>query len=197
MKNTYSFSKKIRMGWWLLRTKFISPKSRFIRFPFDIRGRKFIDLGSNLTTGVGCRFEAFSESGQITLFFGDNVQINDYVHICAMKEVRIGNNVLMAGKIFISDNSHGFYKGTEEDSSPDTIPIDRLYRIDPIKIEDNVWIGESVTIMPGVNIGYGSIIGSNSVVTKDVPSYTIALGNPAKVVKKYNLETKCWQKVNQ
>lgn len=181
--------------WWLFRTKIISRKSRFIRFPFDIRGRKFIDLGANLTTGVGCRFEAFSTTGKKTLFFGNNVQVNDYVHICAMQEVRIGNNVLMAGKIFISDSSHGSYKGTPDDSSPDIPPIDREYRMDSIIIEDNVWIGESVVIMPGVNVGYGSIIGSNSVVTKSIPSYSVAIGSPARVIKRYNLETKYWETI--
>lgn len=197
MKNTYGFSKKIIMGWWLFRTKMICRKSRLIRFPFDIRGREFIDLGVNLTTGVGCRFEAFSSNCQKTLLFGNNVQINDYVHICAMQEVRIGNNVLMAGKIFISDNSHGSYKGTPDDSSPDVPPIDRTYRTDPVRIEDNVWIGESVVIMPGVNIGYGSIVGSNSVVTKNIPAYCVAVGNPARVIKQYNLETKYWKTINQ
>lgn len=54
----------------------------------------------------------------------------------------------------------------------------------PIKIEDNVWIGEKSTILKGVTIGKGAVIGCNSVVTKDVPPYSVACGNPAVVVKK-------------
>ena len=62
----------------------------------------------------------------------------------------------------------------------------------PVIIEDNVWIGQSVSILKGVKIGFGSIIGSNSVVTKEIPPHSIAVGIPAKVVKTYNFESKQW-----
>lgn len=195
MKNSYSLLTKFIWFGGYFGLSLCVKNSRFIRFPFDIRGRKFIYLGVNLTTGVGCRFEAFSKDNKVTLFFGNNVQVNDYVHICAMKKVVIGNNVLMASHIYISDSSHGFYRGNTEDTSPDIPPIERPYRVDPVKIEDNVWIGESVTMMPGVIVGRDSIIGSNSVVTKNTPPYTISVGSPAKVVKQYNFETKCWERV--
>lgn len=195
IKNNYSFLQKVKLAIWLLRTKIISTKARIIRFPFDIRGRKFIDLGTNLTTGVGCRLEAFSSDGKKTLFFGNNVQINDYVHISSMKEVRIGNDVLMAGKIYISDNSHGYYKGNDQDSDPNIIPVERPYLCNSVFIEDNVWVGESVMILPGVTIGRGAIIGANSVVSKNIPAYSIAVGQPAKVIKIYNFDLKKWVKV--
>lgn len=54
----------------------------------------------------------------------------------------------------------------------------------PIVIEDKVWIGINSTILPGVRIGYGSIVGAQSVVTRDVPSMTIVAGNPARIIKK-------------
>jgi acetyltransferase-like isoleucine patch superfamily enzyme len=62
----------------------------------------------------------------------------------------------------------------------------------PIIIEDNVWIGESVSILPGVRIGRGSVIGSNSVVTRSVPAYSIAAGCPAKTIKKYDRTSNAW-----
>lgn len=77
------------MVWWLLRTKLLCPQARLIRFPFDIRGKRYIDLGRNLTTGIGCRLEAFSADRRPTMHFGRNVQLNDYVHICAMQDVTI------------------------------------------------------------------------------------------------------------
>ncbi|WP_317042156.1 LbetaH domain-containing protein [Tenacibaculum jejuense] len=172
-------------------------RSRLIRFPIIIRGRKSIDFGKGLTTGIGCRIEAYPDKlrNDKLIVFGDNVQLNDYVHITAMNKVVIGNNVLMASKIYISDCSHGFYEGGERDSSPESIPIDREYKINFIVIEDNVWLGEFVSVLPGVRIGKGSIIGANSVVTKDIPSNSIAIGVPAKVIKKFNLETKKWEKI--
>lgn len=174
-------------------TKIFFWRARLVRFPIEIRGRKFMDLGLRLTTGCGCRFEAFNVFSlkSPVLVFGDDVQVNDYVHISAMKMVRIGNNVLMASHIYISDNSHGFYKG-EMQSSPDESPITRSYSIHPVCIEDNVWIGEGVVIMPGVTIGFGSIIGANSTVTKSIPPYCIAVGQPAKIIKKYDFTSHKW-----
>lgn len=101
MKNKYSLTTKIKLAYWLIKTKLICKNARIIRFPFDIRGKEYINLGANLTTGVGCRLEAFSETGEKTMFFGDNVQINDYIHIAAMESVRIGNNVWIGEHVVI------------------------------------------------------------------------------------------------
>ncbi|MBP3366697.1 MAG: hypothetical protein J6K96_06835 [Treponema sp.] len=179
----------------LIATKLFVPSARLLRIPCDIRGKKGIDFGHGLTTGYGCRFESFSEDGNKTLFFGNNVQLNDYVHINAVKSVCIGDNVLIASKVFITDLAHGSYCGDEKDSLPDTIVKDRPLSYKPVVIENNVWIGELCSILPGVTIGENSIIGANSVVTKSIPANSIAAGNPAKVIKQYNFETKRWEKV--
>lgn len=195
IKNKYSLLKKIQLLSWLIRTKLICREARIIRFPFDIRGRKFIDFGKEITTGVGCRLEAFSIDMRKTMHFGNNVQINDYVHICAMYNVTIGNDVLIAGKVYISDNSHGSYKGDVNDTSPEIPPIKRPYMKNTVIIEDNVWIGECVMVLPGVTIGKGAIIGANAVVCKDIAPYTIAVGQPARAIKKYSQITKRWEKI--
>jgi acetyltransferase-like isoleucine patch superfamily enzyme len=196
MIKRYSLVSLIGLGINLIRTKILFSKARIIRFPIDIRGKSFIKVDNGFTTGVGCRIEAYPKDAKtITLKIGKNVQINDYVHITAMNKVVIGDNVLMASKIYISDCSHGFYNGGEIDSSPEQYPIDRSYNISEVIIEDNVWLGEFVSVLPGVKIGKGAIIGSNSVVTKDIPANTIAVGSPAKVIKKYNFETKKWERI--
>jgi lipopolysaccharide O-acetyltransferase len=180
----------------ITRTKLIFPNARIIRFPIDIRGKRFIKVAKGLTTGRYCRIEAYPQDKKsVVITLGNDVQINDFVHITAMESVYIGNNVLLASKIYISDCSHGFYDGNENDSSPDINPIKRKYKTSAVKIEDNAWIGESVSILPGVTIGTNAIIGANSVVTKNVPSNCIAVGNPAKVIKKYNFEAKIWERI--
>lgn len=128
------------------------------------------------------------------LKFGKNVQINDYVHITAAYSVEIGNNVLMASKIYISDCSHGSYIGNSDDSDPRVTPTDRTLSVKPVKIQDNVWLGEFVSVLPGVTIGEGTIVGANSVVTKSLPPYVIAVGSPAKPIKFYNFDTQKWEK---
>lgn len=168
-------------------------RSRLIRLPFDIRNRKYIDLGKGLTTGFGCRIEAhpLGNNKKKCIYFGDNIQINDYVHIAAGENVSIGNNVLIASKVFISDLNHGQYDLKHSDS-PLSTPNSRKLSTKPVIVEDNVWIGESACILAGVNIGKGSIIGALSVVTKDIPPYSIAVGSPAKVIKTYSFEEEVW-----
>lgn len=179
-----------------INTKFFFGKSRLIRFPFDIRNKSNIDLGIGLTTGVGCRIEAFPlKKNNIVLQFGKNIQMNDYVHITAMESVKIGNNVLLASKIYISDCSHGSYCGDKNDSHVNTFPAARPLFAKPVIIEDNVWLGEFVSVLPGVTIGEGTIVGANSVVAKSLPANVIAVGTPAKPIKKFNFETSRWEKI--
>lgn len=196
MISVYGFIGSLKILRNLLLTKLFYSKSRLIRFPFDIRNKSNIDLGIGLTTGVGCRIEAFPKiKGNIVLQFGKNVQINDYVHITAMESVIIGNNVLLASKIYISDCSHGSYCGDENDSPSNTIPAARPLYAKPVLIEDNVWLGEFVSVLPGVTIGKGTIVGANSVVAKSLPANVIAIGTPAKPIKKFNFETSRWEKI--
>ncbi len=194
--NKYSVWDIIKLMYFLVITKLIYPRQRIIRRPFTIRGGKMIDWGKKLTTGVGCRIEAFIADGNSNskIHFGDRIQLNDYVHISSVKSVTIGDDVLIASHVYISDNSHGSYKGDKNDTSPLIIPTKRPYYTAPVKIGNRVWIGEGVIIMPGVTIGNGSIIGAHSIINKDIPGNTIAVGSPAKVIKHWNEITQKWEK---
>ena len=196
MISTYGVFGTLKMILFFIKTKILFPKARLIRFPIDIRNKKYIDFGENLTTGIGCRIETFPQivTANKLLKFGNNIQLNDYVHITAAHSVEIGNNVLMASKIYISDCTHGSYIGNEYDSDPMSLPIDRPLSVKAVKIEDNVWLGEFVSILPGVTVGQGTIVGANSVVSKSLPPYVIAVGSPAKPIKFYNFESKRWEK---
>jgi lipopolysaccharide O-acetyltransferase len=182
----------------LLYTKLFFRKSRLIRLPVYIRGERFIDFGNQLTTGVALRIDAFpyDKRKEKLITIGDRVQINDYVHIAARLRLTIGNDVLIASKVFITDHNHGKYSGDDQ-SSPHEAPAKRAEVSAPVSIEDNVWLGEYVTVLPGVTIGKGAIIGAMSVVNKDIPPYTIAVGAPAKVIKRYNESNGQWERVNE
>ncbi len=190
-----SFSELLYLSYCKFRTFFCVPSARLIRFPVDIRGKSAIDFGKRLTTGYHCRLETYPfEAGKKVLIFGNDVQINDFVHIAAAEHVEIGNNVLIAGKVFISDICHGNYSDSEKISDPHVHPKDRLLSAKPVVIHDDVWIGELVSILPGVEIGKGCIIGANSVVTKSIPEYCMAAGNPAKIIKAYDEVSKTWKR---
>lgn len=169
---------------------------RIIRRPFYIRGRRNISFGKGLTTGTGIRLDAFpKEKEKKCLLFGNDIEINDYVHIAAVEKVSIGNNVLIASKVFISDHNHGNYSGSHDHDNPNSLPKERKLFSNPVIVEDNVWIGENVCILPGVTIGKGAIIGAMSLVNRDIPANTLAVGNPAKVIKRYNSSSRNWEKV--
>ena len=193
---TYSFYGIIKLILFVIRTKFVFKKARIIRFPFYIRGKKFIQLDKGFTTGYNCRIDAYPFfSKNIIIKIGTNVQINDNVHIGGIKHIHIGNNVLIASKVFITDHNHGNYKGPNQDS-PFSNPEERELHAKEVIIRDNVWIGEFVSILPGSVIGESSIIGTMSVVNGHIPPYSIAVGSPAKVIKTYNFDNKQWEKVN-
>ena len=179
----------------LIRTKLTFSNARIIRFPIDIRGKKYIQISKGFTTGIGCRIEAYPKGNYKTLFIGENFQMNDYVHITALESVKIGKNVLLASKIYISDCAHGSYSGDNNDSNPKTPPNIRPLSSEPVVIEYNVWLGEFVSVLPGVTIGQGTIVGANSVVSKSLPPFVIAVGTPAKPIKKFNFENKKWEKI--
>ena len=149
-------------------------------------GEKYISIGSNTTIGDFGRLTAYAHYEKSKQHFtpqiniGNNCSIGPQSHITAINEVTIGNNVLTGPRVLITDNAHGdsLFKLL------DTAPTERcLYSKGKVVIEDNVWIAEGAMIMPGVRIGKGSIIAANSVVTKDIPSYSVAAGTPAKIIK--------------
>ena len=193
----YSIFQIFCLIFYKVRGWFIFNNARLIRFPFRVRGKQYIKIGKGFTTGFNCRIDALNINNfgeKYLIEIGENVEINDEVHIGATQKIIIEDNVLIASKVYISDHNHGSYKGDEQDS-PMSIPKERKIHSSPIRIEKNVWIGELCCILQGVTIGEGSIIGAMSVVTKDIPPYTIAVGSPAKLIKRYNFKTKKWDKL--
>lgn len=193
----YSLFRVLHLGISYLRTRIFYRPALFIFFPLDIRGKRHIRLGRQMTCGTGCRFEVYADRNTGTvLSIGENVQINDYVHIAAIHSVKIGDNALLASRVFISDVLHGNYAASsaEAQSPPESIAKLRPLSYKDVVIEDNVWVGEGVCILPGVTVGRCSIVGANAVVTKDVPANCIVAGNPARIIKRYNDASHCWER---
>lgn len=197
MKNKYSLSETISTAYALICTKLFYKGARLIRKPFYCRGKFRLKFAEGLTTGHHCRFDLIGEEddNSIKLIIGKNCKLGDNVHIVANEKVIIGDNCLMASKIFISDTSHGDYTNTTIDSSPDVPPDERPLYMKPVSIGNKVWIGENVCILLGVSIGNGCIIAANSVVNRDVPNNCMVAGCPAKVIKRWDAELKIWVKI--
>jgi acetyltransferase-like isoleucine patch superfamily enzyme len=152
-----------------------------------------LEGAKGLTLGHFCRFEM---DGRIkTLTIGNNCEMGDLTHIVALNKVLIGNNVLIASKCFISDTSHGQYKGDNQDN-PCSIPNNRPLVSSYVRIGNNVWIGENAVILPGADIGDGCIIGANSVISKLIPKMCIVVDNN-RVIKKWDDKTNKWIKYDE
>ena len=181
MRNKYSFSEFLKTAYSVIITKVIYPKARIIRRPVYIRGGVSLVGAKGLTTGRFCRFDL--DGNKQTLFIGDNCEIGDSVHIVALNRVEIGDNLLAASKVFISDTNHGSYKGNNI-SDHDTSPNDRELVKGETYIGKNVWIGENAVILSGSKIGDGCVIGANTVVSKEISPNSIVVGHN-EVIRQY------------
>lgn len=148
-------------------------------------GLKRIYIGNNTRIGRHAVITAWEKVNKDffspSINIGNNCSIGEYVHITSTNHIEIGNNVLMGRRVTISDNSHGRNIDRSELQTPPQLR--KIYSKGKIMIEDNVWIGDKATILAGVRIGFGAVIGANSVVTKDVPAYSIVGGIPAKILR--------------
>ena len=184
MNNYYSISEIIKNSYSLICTMITFPQCRLLRRPVYIRGRRSISGAKDLTTGYACRFDL--EGRKKTLFIGENCQFGDNTHIVALNNVYIGNHVLLASNVFISDCSHGAYKGKLTDGS-ETPPDKRRLVMGETYIGDNVWIGQNAVILMGSCVGSGCVIGANAVITKSIPPNSIVVGNN-KIIRDYSLQ---------
>jgi acetyltransferase-like isoleucine patch superfamily enzyme len=149
-----------------------------------ILGHRHIHLEGRFVALARNRIEAIDRHGphRFTprLQIGDGVSMEYDCHIGCVNEVRIGARVLMASRVYISDHAHGGTTAEDLALAPNARPV--ISR-GPVIIEDEVWLGEGVAVMPGVRIGRSSIIGANAVVTRDIPPFSVAVGAPARVIK--------------
>jgi len=113
--------------------------------------------------------------GQLSI--GDHVVIGMHSHLIASGSIRIGSNVMTGPMCYIGGSRHGISRNGIPMIDQDTTTRG------PTIIEDDVWLGSSVSVLDGVHIGKGAVVGTGAVVTKDVPPYAIVGGVPAKVIE--------------
>ncbi len=175
----------------------INPNSIIKSFNLDFRSqpenRKYVTIGSKCLINAICTFE--TSKGEIKI--GNNVQIG-HAHFICRTRIEIEDDVTMAWGITIYDhNSHSVYwderKNDNSQSYKDYTEFngDEIARKDwsnvvsrPILIKSKAWVGFNVTILKGVTIGEGAVVGAGSYVVKDVEPFTVVGGNPAKLIKR-------------
>jgi len=158
-----------------------------IVFPLRILGAKFISIDDNVTVQYN-GFVAAIKANEIDpdLLIKNGSLIGNYCHIVCTNKVTIHENVLIADKVYISDNLHDY----TDILNP--IQNQSLKQLKDVEIGSGSWIGENVCIM-GAKIGKNCVIGANSVVNKDIPDYCVAVGSPIVIIKRYCSESKLWE----
>ena len=153
--NCISVGSRTSFGDWIYLTAW--DKYKCIKY-----GEEYLQqLNPELVIGADCCFGAFN-------------------HITCTNKIIIGDRCLTGKWVTITDNSHG----RTDYQSLQIAPIRRpIYSKGPVIIGNDVWIGEKATILPGVTIGNGAVVAANTVVTKDVPAYSVVAGNPARIIK--------------
>ncbi len=182
-------SNEYRPRWWVraILNRFVHKKSRkaIIRwntrldlFPykkFEIGAHSIVEDYVMLANACG------------DLIIGEKVLIGLGSKITG--PVTFGNDILVAQNVLMSGLNHDFDDVTKP-------IVAQGFSVKEIVVEDGVWIGGGAIITQGVKIGKNAVVGAGSVVTKDVPPFSVVVGNPAKVVKRYNFESKMWEKAD-
>ncbi len=176
-----------------LYTSFITRKFKSVGKDCSIRpvlnttNPQNITFGNDVLIGILCWIATNTSLKKIPkLVIGNRVHIGAYAMIIAADEIEIGNNIVMSERVTILDHVHDY---TDINKAVIDQPIAKKGKI---VIEDDSFIGINAVIMGNVHIGKHAVIGANSVVTHDVPSYSVVAGSPAKIIKRYDFKKKEW-----
>lgn len=165
-------------------------KGSYIDGPRWLVNPAAINIGEQVRIWHHARLEAICSTPGITrLEIGDRSIIQPYAHIGAAHRVTIGKHVMIASNVFITDHDHDI----SDPMNPATINsgLDTA----PVHIGDYTWLGEKVMVLKGVTIGERSVIGAGALVTRDIPPMSIAVGSPARVIRRFDPEAGQWLKV--
>lgn len=157
-----------------------------------INGHRRIFIGDNVFVHYKTWLAAEPVTGDANcrLVIGDGTYVGHFCHFYASSRIEIGKDVLIADKVYLSDNGHGY--------QDEQLPVIKqpVQQLPPVIIGDGAWLGENVCII-GASVGKKSVVGANSVVTKDIPDYAVAAGAPAIIIKRFNTATKEWQRTDK
>lgn len=155
-----------------------------------IRRRTRIDVlpFNDFSLGRDSTIEDFAtiNNGVGPVYIGDRSRIG--LGCVVIGPVTVGNDVMFAQNIVVSGLNHGY----QDISLPPSL---QAVETKPITIGDDVWIGANAVITAGVKIGKHAVIAAGSIVTKDVPDFSIVVGNPARIIKQYNPSSGKWEKI--
>lgn len=190
MQNIYKkIIRKIRqLTFWIFYKNSFQYLSKSVLFnlPFRIDGSGGISINKHTSFQAGVWLYCHGiDDVEAKLSIGQGGAFGYNNHITCVQNVSIGHFVLTANNVYISDNIHEY-----EDITKPIIQQPIRFK-GGVRIGDGAWLGENVSVI-GANIGRNSVIGANSVVTHDIPDYCVAVGAPAKIIRRFDLVMQKW-----
>jgi acetyltransferase-like isoleucine patch superfamily enzyme len=154
--------------------------SSVVELPVRIGGERHIAIGDGVFVGAGSWLQVIegAQADAIVIEIGDGTSIAGSCVLSAAESIRLGRRVLFARNVYVADHSHAF----EDTAQP--VLDQGITQVGAVEICDGAWLGQNVFVGPGVRIGIGAVVGANAVVLDDVPDHCVAVGAPARVVRR-------------
>lgn len=180
--------------------KFLYARSRFGEIHWSDRVGKallitpeYIFMSEHVSIMPNARIEGVSRYNDVAfsprIEFGENVKIQQGLHLTCANRIVIGPGTAIAAYVTITDVMHP-YDDISRPIEAQNLVVSEVY------IAEDCKINNGAVILPGVHIGKHVTIGANTVVNKDIPDYSVAVGSPVRIVKRYNFDTACWEKTD-
>ncbi|GIW73576.1 MAG: hypothetical protein KatS3mg103_0098 [Phycisphaerales bacterium] len=172
-------------AWWRPRLHSLG-RGAFVHHASTLVRPGRIAIGRGVVLFSGARIEAVGDGQEPQVVLGDRVSIQRGVHIGACLKVEILEGTVFGAGVYVTDHDHDYrdprkgYFGTG------------FLLAAPVRIGPRAWVGERAIILKGVTVGEGAIVGAGAVVNRDVPPYSIAVGVPARVVRRFDFEQGQW-----
>ena len=185
-------SKSFRKYCWALRTFLRKPWFGYIGMmtymgkPSLLHQTKNIYISNKVRIQPGARLETHGDG---LIHIEENVSIGQNLHCSAANNLMIGKGTTISGNVLITDMDHEYQKIDVPIMEQDIIKNETI-------IGENCFIGFGAAILAGTKLGKQCIVGTNAVVRGEFPDYSVIVGAPARIVKKYNIDTKRWEKVD-
>lgn len=162
--------------------------------PLRFKEIKYLYMEESSRIYKGSRIECITKWGNEKyspiIKIGEKTSVEQFLHLTCANKIVIGKNVVISANVLITDINHSYEKIHMN-------AISQALEVKEVSIGDYSFIGMGSKIMPGTKIGKNCIIGANSIVVGEIPDYCVAVGTPAKIIKKYNFEKKVWEKISK
>lgn len=154
-------------------------RNSVVQVPARIKNAHRIAVGEGVFVASGSWLHVLEDGDDVALEIGDGASIAEGCVFSSVRSIRLGTKVSLARYVYVADHTHAY-------DDPDAPSLEQgITDVRPVEIGDGAWLGQNVTVLPGVRIGKGCVVAAHSVVSTDVPDYSLAAGAPARVIRRF------------